>query len=80
MDHSVQAYITRQPTQTLWGLLRWFMATKERAYSNQDNIRLALQELEKRYKDVSGEVPAEVEQAWNEFLECMVEITEDNCQ
>ena len=80
MDHSVQAYITRLATQKLWGLLRWLMATKERAYSNQDNIVFALHELEKRYEDAAEEVPAEVEQAWNEFLECMVEITEDNCQ
>ena len=80
MDHSVQAYITRQPTQILWGLLRWFMATKEHTYSNQDNIRLALQELEKRYKDTSGEIPADVEQAWNDFLKCMAEMPEEYCQ
>lgn len=78
MDHTMQEYISRQPTEMLWSALQRAVVSKDSMYSKRTSIQLILWELEKRYKNETGVVPDGLQQVWKVFLQSMSEVAADN--
>lgn len=68
MEHSIEAYLARQSTEVLEGLLRSYCASEKSLCSNEDSVRLILKELKRRYEIPGGRLPPHVRKAWEEYL------------
>lgn len=67
-DHSVQAYILRQPTEVLQGMLNGYFFRGTESLCDWENIVRILNELKKREKDKEITIIPQIQSAWDKYL------------
>jgi len=72
MEHSLLAYLAKQPTEKLEGALVYYLKS-DRLYSNRFAVVEILQELGRRREPITEDLPPHIRQAWEKYLRCVAE-------